>query len=128
VVKVSELTKERRAGLSPLKQRVLRFLEAHPHEVFSYRDRELAGKLGVKASALSFTLWGLERDGAIEKVDVDKRTYFGSRAAVQALRGRLGLIKPDPFDQARAFRDRIWARTGDVDVIELLDAVRGPWE
>jgi hypothetical protein len=128
MVKVSELTKDRRSGRSPLQERVLRFLEAHPEEVFSYRDRDLARKLGVKESALSFTLWALERDGAIEKADIDKRTYFGSRTAVQALRERLGLHKPDPFDAARAFRDRIWARTGDIDVIELLDAVRGPWK
>ena len=128
MVKVSELTKEKRASRSPLQERVLRFLEAHPTEVFTYRDQELARELGVKRSALSFTLWALERDGTIEKADIDKRTYFGSKAAVQALRERLGLIKPDPFDQARAFRDLIWARTGDIDVIELLDAVRGPWE
>ena len=41
---------------------------------------------------------------------------------------RVGPTRVDPFERARANRDRIWARTGNIDVLELLDAVRGPWE
>jgi hypothetical protein len=40
----------------------------------------------------------------------------------------MGLVKDDPLDRARALRDRICARTGNIDVMALLDSVRGPWE
>ena len=128
MVKVSQLAKERDRALSPLKERVLRFLDAHPDEVFSYRDEQLWRELGVKASALSFTLWSLEREGLIEKQKVSGKMYFGTPAAVADVRRRLGLTKEDPLDRARALRDRIWARTGDIDVVELLDSVRGSWD
>jgi hypothetical protein len=128
VVKVSELTRERRPRLSPLQEQVLRFLEARSDELSSYRDEGLAKRLGIKPSALSFSLWALEKQGLIEKETVKGKVYFGSAAAITELRDRLGLVKEDPLDRALSLRDRIWARTGDIDVIELLDAVRGPWD
>ena len=33
----------------------------------------------------------------------------------------------DAFRRASEIRERIAARTGDIDTRELLDAVRGPW-
>ena len=129
MVKVAQITRREGASpLSPLKSKVMRFLEEHSDEVFAYRDRQLAASLGVKLSALSFTLWMLHREGLIAKQEVDGRVYFGSKQAITDLRRRLGLTKEDPWERARANRDRIWARTGNIDVLELLDAVRGPWE
>jgi DNA-binding IclR family transcriptional regulator len=107
---------------------VLRFLEEHPDDVFPYRDQQLARSLEMKVSALSFTLWDLHRQGLIDKQEVDDRVYFGSRRAISELRSRLGLTKQDPFQRARANAERIRARTGNIDVLELLDAVRGPWD
>jgi hypothetical protein len=128
-VKVAQLARHEGQGpLSPLKSKVLRFLEEHSDEVFSYRDQQLARSLGVKLSALSFTLWALHRERLIEKQEVSGKVYFGSRRAITELRSRLGLTKQDPWERARANRDRIWARTGNIDVLELLDAVRGPRE
>jgi Mn-dependent DtxR family transcriptional regulator len=127
-VKVSEISRREGQGpISPLKAKVLRFLEEHPEEVFPYRDEQLARSLGVKVSALSFTLWDLHRQGLIDKEQVDGRVYFGSRQAIRELRSRLGLTIEDPFERARANAERIRARTGNIDVLELLDAVRGPW-
>jgi hypothetical protein len=126
VVKAAQpLRHEGRGPLSPLKAKVLRFLEEHPDEVFPYRDRQLAASLGIKVSALSFTLWTLHREGLIDKQEVNGRVCFGSRRAITELRNRLGLTKQDPWERARVNRDRIWARTGNIDVLELLDAVRG---
>lgn len=127
-MKVAEVAQRRRRRLSPLKERVLEFLDGHPDEVFPYRDSEVARELNVKASALSFTFWALHRDGLIDKEEVAGKVYFGCRNAIEELRRRLGLTKQDAFETARANRDRIWARTGDIGVLELLDAVRGPWE
>ncbi len=114
--------------LSPLKRRMLDYLDAHPDEVFPYRDDELARQLKGKVSAISFTLWALHRDGLIDREQVDGKVYFGSRPAIEALRRKLGTARVDPFERARELRERIWQRTGNIDVIELLDAVRGPWE
>ena len=49
-------------------------------------------------------------------------------SALAELRRRLGLVKLDPFERARANAERIRAREGNIDVVGLLDAVRGPWE
>ena len=66
-MKVAELAKRQSKELSPLKARVLQYLEDHDDEVFRYRDGQLARALNVKLSALNFTLWGLHRDGLIDK-------------------------------------------------------------
>lgn len=90
-MKVEEVVREqRRERLSPLKRRVLGYLEAHPDEVFTYRDTVLVEALGVKPSALGFTLWALRRDGFISAHRVGRRLYFGSHRAVAALQARLG--------------------------------------
>lgn len=127
-MKVAELVRSRRGSrLSPLKMRVVQYLEEHEDEVFPYYDRELARSLGVKLSALSWTLWWLYRNGLIDREEADGKLYFGSRRAVADLRRRLGLTKQDPFQRARANAERIRARTGNFSVLELLDAVRGSW-
>ena len=129
-MKIAELTgRRRRGGLSPLKGRVLRHLQEHPDEVFSYRDERLAKQLSIKISAFSFTLWALHRDGLIDKQEVDGKVYFGSRKAIADLRVKLGISEPqEPIARARANLERIRARAGNINTLELLDAVRGPWE
>ena len=128
-MKVAELAKgHRRSPLSPLKAKVFQYLEDRSDELFPYRDEHLARALAVKLSALSFTLWTLQRDGLIDKEQVGGRVYFGCHRAIADLRRRLGLTKADPFQRARANAERIRARTGDISVLELLDAVRGPWD
>ena len=129
-MKVTELAKRHRgSSLSPLKDKVLRYLQEHSGEVFPYRDERLVKALGVKHSALNFTLWALHRDGLIGKQDVDGKVYFGSLAAIVDLRAKLGVEAPrDPFDRAKANLERIRARVGNINTLELLDAVRGAWE
>ena len=128
-MKVTNLARRSgRRAISPLKAKVLEYLEGHGDEVFAYRDEGFARSLGIKLSALNFTLWALHRDGLIEKQEVDGKVFFGSRRAVAELRQRLGLVKQDPFERARANAERIRAREGNIDVVGLLDAVRGPWE
>lgn len=128
-MKVSVLLGQRSKGpLPPVPAQVLDYLEAHPDEVYPYRDQRLARSLGIKVSALNWTLWGLHQRGLIDREKVGRRIYFGSRRAITDLRRRLGIERPDPFQRARANAERIRARVGNIDTRELLDAVRGPWE
>ena len=129
-MKIAELAgRRRRGGLSPLKGSVLRHLQEHPDEVFSYRDERLAKQLSIKISAFSFTLWALHRDGLIDKQEVDGKVYFGSLKAIADLRAKLGISEPqEPFARARANLEQIRARAGNINTMELLDAVRGPCE
>ncbi len=129
-MKVTELAKRHRGGsLSPLKAKVLRYLEEHRDEVFPYRAGSVAQSLGVKLSALNFTLWALHRDGLIGKQEIDGKVYFGSLKAIADLRAKLGIAEPqEPFGRARANLERIRARVGNINTMDLLDAVRGPWE
>lgn len=126
-MRVTDLAKRKREPVSPMKAKVLRHFEEHSDQVFPYRDEELAHALNVKTSALSFTLWGLYREGLIDRETADGKVYFGSRHAVAELRRRLGLTKEDPFQKARDNAERIRAREGNVNTLELLDTVRGPW-
>jgi len=129
-MKIRELV-SRRGGrrLSPLGGRVLQYLEAHPQEVFRYRDDALAQALGMKPSALSFTLWDLEKKGFIGKENLEGKVYFGGWKAIQELRRqtRRG-SKGKPLARASVLRERIKARTGHIPVLDLLDTIRGPWE
>lgn len=129
-MKIAKLVAQKRhTRLSPLKAKVLQHLEAHPHEVFPYRDPTLAKALEVKPSALSFTLWALHRDGLIGKETVEGRLYFGALKAIEELRRQL---RPGArrvvSSRATALQKRIRARGGNIPVVELLDAVRGPWQ
>jgi DNA-binding transcriptional ArsR family regulator len=129
VMKVAEVAHRAEGSeLSPLKAKVAGYLHEHEDEVYPYRDDKLAKSLGIKQSALNFTLWSLERDGIIDKEKVGNKVYFGCRPAIADLRRRLGHTKHDPLERARTNAARIEKRTGRVDVIELLDAVRGPWQ
>ena len=123
-MKIADLTKDARPDLSPLKRKVLRYMEEHDDEVFTYRDAQLARELELKASAQGFTLWALHRDGFIDREEVNGKVYFGSRRAIGDLRRRLGLEKSDPFERARANAERIKRRTGFFSIVELLDGVR----
>ena len=127
-MKVSDVTRSRKGSLPPLKSKVLEYLEQHDDEVFAYRDQQLIEGLGVKPAALGFTLWALHRDGLIDKEEADGKVYFGSRKAVADLRRHLGLAKEDPFERARINSERIRCRVGNIGILELLDAVRGPWD
>lgn len=128
-MKVANVVRQRRGtALPPLKAKALRYLEEHSDEVFPYRDENLCRALGIGPSALHWTLWWLHRNGFIEKEKVDGRVYFGSRRAIANLRRRLGVAKPDGFQRAKANAARIRSRVGNIDVLELIDAVRGPWD
>lgn len=129
-MKIDQLVRPRERRLSPLKSKVLQYLGAHPDEVFPYRDEGLAQQLGVKVSALSFTLWGLHQDGLIARETVDGKVYFGSKEAIRQLRQK-GRTLPvaeeaptDPLVRARLLRERIYKRMGDVDVLKWLDESR----
>jgi hypothetical protein len=126
-MKVADLA-ARRKQLSPLKAKVLGYLEGHPEDVFPYRDEALARAVDAKVSAVSFTLWALHKEGYIDRAEVDGKVYLGSRRAITDLKARLGIPEKDPFAEARAIRDRISARSGDIDVVALLDEVRGSWK
>jgi DNA-binding transcriptional ArsR family regulator len=127
-MKVAEIAHRiRGTELSPMKAKVAGHLEEHSDEVYPYRDDRLAKSLGMKQSALNFTLWALQRDGIIDKERVGNKVYFGSRAAIADLRRRLGHDKRDPLERARANARKIEERGGRVNAVELLDAVRGPW-
>ena len=123
-MKINNLTNETGSSLSPLKRKVLRYLEEHSDEVFTYRDLQIARELDLKPSAQGFTLWVLHRDGLIDKEEVNGKVYFGSRRAISELRRRLGLEKSDPFERAKANADRIRRRSGNVSVTDLLYGVR----
>lgn len=117
-----------RRRISPLKARVLDYIQERPDEVYTYRDPDLIAALGIKPGALSFTLWSLERDGLIEKAEVNGQVFFGSPAAVAGLRQGPGVEPGDWLESVRTVRQQIWERTGKIDVIALLDEVRGPWD
>lgn len=127
-MKVHDAVNRRRASAPPLRDRVLRYLSEHNDEVFTYRDGQLIELLDVKPSALSFTLWTLHRDGMIDKEEIDGKVYFGSKAAIAELRGRAGKVEEDPWERTRRHREAIRARVGNINVLELLDEVRGPWD
>ncbi len=131
-MKIAELLKEeRKARLSPLKAKVLSYLEGHPDEVFR-SDETLAVALKEKPPALAFTLWALHKHGLIDKERVKGRTYFGCHKAIEHLRQqrpsqrgpRKQASSPDPLAQAQAVRERIRARVGLVDGLSLLEASR----
>ena len=125
-MKVADVARRTKgSALSPMKARVAAYLEEHSDEVYPYRDDRLAKALGVKQSALNFTLWALQRDGVIDKEKVGSKVFFGSRAAISDLRRQLGQDKHGPFERARANAQKIEQRAGRIDVVELLDAVRG---
>ncbi len=129
-MKITKLTSQRRrGGLSPLKARIFQYLKEHSDEVFSYRDERVVEQLSIKISAFSFTLWALHRDGLIGKEEVDGKVYFGSLKAIADLGAKLGITEPqEPFGRARANLERIRTRVGNINTMDLLDAVRGPWE
>ena len=84
-MRISEVVaNSRKKSITPMQEKVLQYLKQHHDEVFSYRDPELAKMLGIKQSALGFTLWGLERKGHIKSLKVD-RLYFGWASAIDEL-------------------------------------------
>lgn len=109
-MKIDELLKDaQRARLSPLKARILNYLEGHPDEVFSYRDEGLVKAVGAKPAAVGFTLWALHKDGLIEKQKVAGKVYFGSQQAVGEVRRRLKIKQPRAMLPSAAASDRAQA-------------------
>lgn len=129
-MKVSSIVElARNQDLPPLQRNVLNYLDAHSDEVFRYRDAKLAKDLDAKWSALGFTLWALSKKGLIGRERVASKVYFGSKAAIEELREKLGIQADDPLERARRNRERIFARVGNIDTRRLLDDVReGRWE
>jgi hypothetical protein len=124
-MKITQIATKERVRLSALKERVLRYLEDRPDEVFSYRDPQIAQDLNLKPATQGFTFWSLCRDGLIDKEVVDGKVYFGSRRAIIELRRSLGLEKDDPFERARINAEKIKQRSGVFSVADLLNEVRG---
>lgn len=108
---------------SPLKRLALEYLESHCDEVFGYRDAQMTADLGISSGALGFTLWALAREGAIEKLEVDGKVYFGAHEAIAKLRRKLS-GEADPFERAYRNLVKIRERHGNIDVLGLLDQVR----
>jgi hypothetical protein len=113
-----------REQMSPLQDKVLEHLEAHPDEVYGYRDEVLAAELVSKPSAVGFTLWALHKRSLIDKQEVGGKVYFGSHEAIARLRSGLGLPAEDAFERATRNLQRIRESVGAVDVGALLDEVR----
>jgi hypothetical protein len=120
----SVLELARRKNLPPLQQKTLAFLEGHPEEVFAYRDEKLATELGSKPSAIGFTLWALHKAGLIEKETVAGKVYFGSRDAIVVLRRGLGKDKGDALERITANAEKIRARVGNLNSLQILDELR----
>jgi len=85
-MKIKEvLAEQRRSHLSPLKKKVLDYLEGHSDEVFRHGDGDLARALGESQSAVDWTLWWLEKNSYIGKERFG-RVFFGSKVAIDELR------------------------------------------
>ena len=74
-------------GLPDLQRRLLEYLEEHPDEVFGYEHAaELASKLGAESgSTVESHLLSLDSKGLIAKMKQGRKTYFGSRWAINHL-------------------------------------------
>ncbi len=125
-MRIAEAARKYSPGpLTDLKTRVIEHFDAHPGEVFTYRDEALLAALDAKASTLRWVLWWLYQNRHIDREEVGRRVFFGSFAAIAAFRSGLkGDKAGDAFARARANAERIRAREGDIGVLELLDAVR----
>jgi hypothetical protein len=85
-MRIEDVVRNRdRDNLSPLKRRVLEYLEARPEEVFPNSDPALVKAVGGQLSSTNWTLWWLESKGFIAKAGVG-RVYFGSHEAVAELK------------------------------------------
>jgi hypothetical protein len=110
--------------LPPLQRKVLAYLDAHPDEVFSYRDEKLAAELGAKPSGIGFSLWTLRKAGLIDKETVAGKVYFGSSEAMRRLKRGLGRGQDDAFERMIANAERIRARVGNINTLAILDELR----
>lgn len=110
--------------LPPLQQRVLKYLEEHPEEVFEYRDQQLAREVDGKPSSVGFSLWALCKRGLIDKETVSGRVYFGSHEALGRLRSGLGIGPSTAFEDAVANAEKIRERIGNVGSLEILEELR----
>jgi len=80
-----------RYQLPPLQQKVLDYLQSHNDEIFSYTDAIDLGRLVKHAGSVRgilFSLNALEQKGLIYKERLGRRVYFGSKQAIEELRGK----------------------------------------
>ena len=96
------------AGLPGLQRSLREYMEAHPDEVFGYEHAaELGLKLGgVSGEEVEWHLISLDSKGLIAKAKLGRKSYFGSRWAINHLmlasitlrettvRGREGSLSP----------------------------------
>lgn len=71
--------------------RVFRYLQEHPDEVFRYDGKDLQKAFPEdKIESVNYALWQLEKDKKIGKLKISpKVAYFGSNEAIDNLRKRL---------------------------------------
>ena len=74
-------------GIPALQRQLLEYLDEHPDEVFGYEHAsELAAKLGAEsAQAVEWHLLSLDTKGLIAKAKLGRKSYFGSRWAINHL-------------------------------------------
>ncbi len=74
-------------GLPAPQRQLLEYLEEHPDEVFGYEHAaELAAKLGSDSGrTVEWDLLSLDSKGLIAKAMLGRKTYFGSRWAINHL-------------------------------------------
>jgi transcription initiation factor IIE alpha subunit len=112
------------------RRRVLKYMEDHPDEVFSQHDNTLANRLGYHPNTVGVAIWELYRRGLIERERARKKYYYGTHAAVEALRRRLDPLSESKTKRQRALerideiRESIRAREGRIDTRELLEVSR----
>jgi len=125
-MKVNDVVARQKRHTPSVKDRVLAYVSDHPDELFTYRDADLLEAVGSSRAGLGFALWSLHKSGAIEKCEWQGRAYFGMSGAIAQMKERLQ--QTDPWERARANSKRIFERHGRIDVLQLLDEVRGSWE
>ena len=109
MAKIQDVVKLREdKSLPPMQKRVLEEIEKRPGEVFAYKDFELLSRVpDFKPAGIDWSLWGLHQKGLVGKHKVKGgRTYFGTHAAIEDLRGQLGENIPHGKSEARGRRQR----------------------
>ena len=85
-MKIAQVVQDqRKANLSPLKRKVLDYLDEHDDEVFRYGDEILTDAMRpASPSAVNWTLWWLVKNDHASQMKAG-RVYFGSKKAVEEL-------------------------------------------
>ena len=70
--------------------KVLKYIEDRPTEVFKYSDPDLLATFkDIREDTLNQYLYNLARGGKISKVRIDKHIYIGTKAAIDEFVSKL---------------------------------------